>query len=181
VTRLAFALAAVVALAGPAKAEDEIDRVGREVVACISAAAAVNQVSAEWLLVLLDVESGVLGRVSQNLNGTVDIGPMQVNERWLLALAGRWHASKEEVYTSLRDNFCANVEAGAWILRQAVDEARGDLWDGIALYHSHRQDEQATYLGKVLRAALSQGVLPRHLDESRADVRRTESSRAGED
>ena len=83
---------------------------------CLKAAAEVHHVPAGVLVLLISVEAGRLGAVSQNANGTVDIGPMQVNDTWLGKIAGHWGASREEAYRALRDSFCANVEGGAWIL-----------------------------------------------------------------
>jgi hypothetical protein len=106
------------------------------------------------LLILLNVEGGTLGAVSPNTNGTVDIGPMQVNQIWVPTVAAHWHASQAATYEALRDNFCANVEAGAWILRQGLDEAHGDLWGGVAYYHSHNPVYQQQYMMSVLYQAL---------------------------
>ena len=39
-------------------------------------------------------------------------------------------------------------------LRQGIDEARGDFWQGVGFYHSHSPDHKADYLRKVLRQAL---------------------------
>ena len=50
---------------------------------CLKAAAELHQVPAGVLVLLLSVEAGRLGEVSQNTNGTVDIGPMQVNDTWV--------------------------------------------------------------------------------------------------
>ena len=94
---------------------------------CLKAAAEVHHVPAGVLALLIRVEAGRLGAVSQNANGTVDIGPMQVNDTWLGKIADHWRTSREAAYRALRDNFCANVESGAWILHQALDEARGSF------------------------------------------------------
>lgn len=150
-----LALAALLVSTALAWAQSDVERSGARVADCIVAASVVHRLPAGALLVILEVEGGEVGGVSRNRNGTVDIGPMQVNNRWLPALVRRWHASASEVYVSLRDNFCVNVEAGAWILRQAIDEAHGDFWDGVALYHSHDPAEKATYLRSVLRHALA--------------------------
>ena len=40
-----------------------------------------------------------------------------------------------------------------WILRQGLDEAHGDFWQGVGYYHSHDPDEKARYLRAVLRQA----------------------------
>ena len=95
---------------------------------CIEAAANAHGLPPTVLVILLRVEGGRLGRVSDNTNATVYIGPMQVNEIWLPKLAARLGASIPDTFVALRDNFCANLEGGAWILRQGLDEARGDFW-----------------------------------------------------
>lgn len=120
---------------------------------CISAAARVHRLPAPALAILLSVEGGTPGRVSQNRNGTVDVGPMQINERWLPRLADHWRAPLPVAFLALRDNFCANVEAGSWILRTAIDEAGGDFWEGMARYHSHDPALKTAYLHKVLLQA----------------------------
>ena len=124
------------------------------VVRCIESAAAAHRLPPAVVLILLSVEGGTLGHVSQNSNGTVDIGPMQVNTIWVSVVARHWRAGSVETYAALRDNFCANVEAGTWILRQAIDQAHGDFWEGVGFYHSHDPGYKADYLRKVLRQAL---------------------------
>ncbi len=136
---------------------------------CLKAAAEVHHVPAGVLVLLISVEAGRLGAVSQNANGTVDIGPMQVNDTWLSKIAGHWGASREEAYRALRDSFCANVEGGAWILRQALDEARGDLWEGVALYHSHTPVHKLEYMRLVYEQAMR---LKREAAEARGCERR---------
>jgi hypothetical protein len=149
--RRALAILAVsfVAACEPARAADDLAK-GAFVKECIDAAAHAHSIPAEVLLILLNVENGRLGAVSQNKNDTVDIGPMQVNQIWVPKLAEHWRASRAAAYRALRDEFCANVEGGAWILRQALDEADGDLWEGIGLYHSHNERHKTDYLRLVL-------------------------------
>src|SRR5208337_309472 len=121
---------------------------------CLKAAAELHEVPAGVLVLLLTVEAGRLGEVSQNTNGTVDIGPMQVNDIWVRKVAGHWNASPDAAYRALRDNFCANVEGGAGILRQALDEAHGELWKGVALYHSHDPVHKLEYMQLVYAQAM---------------------------
>jgi hypothetical protein len=121
---------------------------------CIAAAAEAYHEPPAVLLILLNVEGGTLGSVSQNTNDTVDIGPMQVNQIWIPGLAAHWSATPRATYLALRDDFCANVEAGAWILRRGLDEANGDFWEGVAFYHSHDPVHKRTYLRSVLDQAL---------------------------
>ena len=127
---------------------------GRVIERCILAAAAAHRVPPAVLVILLNVEGGQLGRVSGNTNATVDIGPMQVNEIWLPELARHWRTSVPQAFTALRDDFCFNVEAGAWILRRGLDGARGDFWEGVGTYHSRSPGHKTTYLRKVLAQAL---------------------------
>lgn len=136
---------------GLASSADDAKRVIRR---CIEAAANAHGLPPTVLVILLRVEGGRLGRVSDNTNATVDIGPMQVNEIWLPKLAARWGASIPDTFLALRDNFCANLEGGAWILRQGLDEAGGDFWQGVGYYHSHSPVHKANYLRKVLQQAL---------------------------
>jgi hypothetical protein len=124
------------------------------VVGCIESAASAYRLPPAVIVVLLSVEGGSLGHVSQNSNGTVDIGPMQVNTIWVPVVAKHWVATASDTYAALRDNFCANVEAGTWILRRSMDEAHGDFWEGVGFYHSHDPGYKADYLRKVLRQTL---------------------------
>ena len=75
--------------AEPVKAGDAPD--GQATIrGCITAAAKVYRLPPAVLVILLNVEGGSLGRVSPNTNGTVDIGPIQVNEIWLPDVAAHW-------------------------------------------------------------------------------------------
>ena len=120
---------------------------------CVRVAARVNGVPPAVLLMLLQVEGGRLGEVSGNRNGTVDIGPFQVNEIWLPAVAQHWGMTVAEAFPILRDNFCGNADAAAWVLRGALADAHGDFWEGVGRYHSARSDLKAAYLRRVLAAA----------------------------
>ncbi len=137
----------------PARGADDASG-GSFVGSCLLAAANLYQLPPGVLVILLNVEAGSLGKVSQNANKTVDIGPMQVNDSWIGKIAAHWRASAGATFFALRDNFCANIEGGAWILRQAIDEAHGDFWEGVALYHSHTEKYKLDYLQKVLAHAL---------------------------
>jgi hypothetical protein len=124
------------------------------VLGCIESAASVYRLPPAVIVILLSVEGGSLGHISQNTNGTADIGPMQVNTIWIPIVARHWQATADEAYLALRDNFCANVEAGTWILRQAIDSAHGDFWSGVGFYHSHDPGFKADYLRRILQQTL---------------------------
>ena len=143
--------AAVVALgSGTSRAADNATMI----CGCIETAAQAYRVPPAILVILLNVEGGSLDAVSPNTNGTVDIGPMQINEIWLPDIAMHWGTTQRVAFFTLRDSFCANVEAGTWILRQGLDEAKGDFWEGVAYYHSHDPIQKRTYLRAVLEQVL---------------------------
>jgi hypothetical protein len=138
---------------GAAQAGEHVEG-GGVVGECLMAAAHIYDLPPAALVIILNVEGGRLGVVSRNNNGTVDIGPMQINDTWLQKLSAHWHARMEDSFVAARDNFCANIEGGAWILRRALDEAHGDLWEGVALYHSHSEKHKLEYLHQVMTQAL---------------------------
>ena len=162
---VALAMALLAIVSGPAKAGSSVnDQV--TIQGCITAAAKLYRLPPAVLVILLNVERGSLGRVSPNTNGTVDIGPIQVNEIWVPEIAAHWNATISDAYKALRDNFCANVEAGAWILRRGLDEARDDFWEGVGYYHSHTPEHKSRYLRDVLREVLRLRALVEQADAS---------------
>ena len=147
-------LAVSLLLVAPARATETLSPAEMRVRGCIAAAASSHRLPQSLILILLRVEGGQLGAVSPNANDTVDIGPMQVNTLWVPRIARHWHATPQTAYAALRDNFCANIEGGTWILRQALDEAGGDFWSGVGIYHSHNPVHKDIYLRQVLEWAL---------------------------
>jgi hypothetical protein len=152
--RALVAMAACVFAAAPAARATTLSPDAAYIRDCLTAAGNAYHEPPAVLVILLNVEGGRLGAVSANTNSTVDIGPMQVNNIWLPKLAARWATNRQAAYLALRDNFCANVEAGAWILRMGLDEAHGDFWEGVGFYHSHDPDYRRTYLSAVLKQAM---------------------------
>ena len=164
--RRALLAAASLALMVDAHAADTTDN--RAMIrGCITAAAHVYRLPPVVLVILLNVEGGALRRATPNANGTVDIGPMQVNQIWLPEVAAHWHATLADTWQALSDDFCANVEAGAWILRRGLDAAHGDLWEGVGTYHSHDPEHKAAYLRAVLRQVLRLRALTERAAASR--------------
>jgi hypothetical protein len=152
--RVLLALAAVALGFSAASAAPVSDETVQTMTTCIRSAAAVHRVPAAVLVILLTVEGGAPGGVSQNTNGTMDIGPMQINQIHLPALARRWNTTPARARDALLTSFCANVEAGAWILRTAIDSAGGNFWEGVGRYHSSTDVYKTRYLRRVLRQTL---------------------------
>ena len=85
-------------------------------------------------------------------------------------MARHWGVSIPTAFLGLRDDFCANIEAGAWILRCGLDEARNDFWTGVGCYHSHDPGHKADYLRKVLAQALRLQAASSRLPASAASI-----------
>ncbi|MDK9723552.1 MAG: lytic transglycosylase domain-containing protein [Sterolibacteriaceae bacterium MAG5] len=100
------------------------------------------------LLAVMKTEGGRPGEVALNRNGTLDLGPMSVNTVWLPALARRYRLSEHELKQRLALDGCANVAAAAWILGRKIAET-GDVWEGVARYHSGNPSKQGPYLKRV--------------------------------
>ena len=91
---------------------------------------------------------------STSLSVTITIRSTPASTNSSETASGRRHATPSATFVALRDNFCANVEGGAWILRQALDEAHGDLWKGVALYHSRDPVHKLEYMRLVYAQAM---------------------------
>ena len=116
---------------------------------CLREAAEAHGLPPAALVLLYQNEGGSLGHVSRNGNGTVDIGPLQINQIWVGAIARRWGLPADTTFRLLRDDFCSNAEAASWILATEVRHAGGDFWEGVGRYHSSRSDLKESYLTKI--------------------------------
>jgi hypothetical protein len=145
--QLGHALALVLTLSLPSRAGGET--FAETLQRCLVGAADRNDVPAEVLILLYQNEGGALGRVSHNTNGTVDIGPFQINQIWLPALSAHWGLPRTVTYDLLLNQFCANSDAAAWILRSNLDVAHGDLWEAVGRYHSANPTRKTDYLQQI--------------------------------
>jgi hypothetical protein len=115
--------------------------------ACFLAAANAEGVHPLTLFTVLSVEGGQVGEVSKNANGSVDIGPMQINDKaWLGEVARQYFdGDRDRAFATLRDDGCENVRVGAWILRRSIAAAGGDVYEGIGYYHSRSSAPKQRY------------------------------------
>lgn len=127
---------------------------------CLMLAAQTYQVPPQVMVGILHVEGGRVGQaVGPNQNGTYDLGPMQVNTRWLPQLSRFWGVNEKTAHGWVKDNACVNLHVAAWILRQKLDDAGGNLFNGIARYHSATPQHGTPYAYKVIRAMDRQGLI----------------------
>ncbi|GAB5390225.1 MAG: hypothetical protein Alpg2KO_31930 [Alphaproteobacteria bacterium] len=116
--------------------------------ACLMAVSSNYQVPLPVMQAILTVEGGKVGTVSQNTNGSRDMGPMQINSIWLPELAAKLGRTEPQVEYALTHDGCFNATVGAWILSKHIRDT-GNVWRGVARYHSRTPDLGAAYLRRV--------------------------------
>lgn len=109
---------------------------------------------------LYDQERGWPGAEIGNRNGTVDLGPLQVNSLWVPILASKLRHGPEDVRRWLRDDTCFNVGVAAWIFISGFRQT-SDYWTAVGTYHSRtrsRADAYARGVASRLRRRYGNGV-----------------------
>jgi hypothetical protein len=120
---------------------------------CITKAAASFGVGEPALRMILKVEGGQVGSCTAWENGMHDCGPAQVNsEIWVPQLAQLLDRPLDDVFHAVRDVGCFNIQAAAYILRQKIDEADGDVWDGLGRYNNAEPARKQAYQQKLIEA-----------------------------
>jgi hypothetical protein len=110
---------------------------------CINRAAIAYHVPAPLIISVLKTENGRVGMANKNINGSYDFGPMQINSLWLPKIAPYGFTAHDLQYDA-----CKNVEVGAWILSQNLNES-GSWWQNVGDYHSHTLALNQAYSQKV--------------------------------
>ncbi len=142
---------------------------------CLLLAAQTYQVPPAVMIGIMHVEGGRVGQaVGPNINGTYDLGPMQVNTRWMPELARAWSVDQKTALRLVRDDGCVNVRVAAWILSKKIKEA-GSLYGGIAYYHSATPGIGTRYAAKVVALMERKGLIK--YDERKARTRKLYAQR----
>ncbi len=125
-----------------------------QILACVIHAAQLYGVPQAGIIAILETEGGETGAVTQNPNGSRDIGPMQVNSLWLDLLAGAWAVPADAAEQALRDRPCTNIAVGTWILADCIRRQDGDFWRGVGCYHAPNDPVRAgAYVARVVGKA----------------------------
>ncbi len=82
--------------------------------------------------------------INRNANNTIDVGIMQINTVHFKTLKS---LGIDEAL--LRENSCANVFSGTWVLKQSI-ERYGYTWDGIGNYHSKTPEYHDRYVKNII-------------------------------
>jgi soluble lytic murein transglycosylase-like protein len=113
--------------------------------ACFDLAAHQYNVSPLLLRAIAKHESnGQASVVNLNVNGTRDIGLMQINSSWLPTLA-RHGIAERDLYDP-----CVNILVGAWILSNNFARF-GYTTQGLGAYNAASPDKRERYAQQVLR------------------------------
>lgn len=151
-SRLTGALASTMIIyATPAYAGSrDRDTIGSEnsITQCIHEAAAGRPWLERTLRALRRQEGGWIGAEVRNADGSVDLGPIQVNSWWVPRIARLIGRSEPQVKSWLRDDPCFNVDAARWIFLSALSDTK-DFWRAIGVYHSPTRWRQIRYARSV--------------------------------
>ena len=130
-------------------------------IACMVAAASLQSLPPEVMFGLYKTEGGHVGEWTTNTNGSHDLGPLQINdETWLTKIANlQFGGDKNKALAALLDDGCYNVNVGAWIFRQYLNEAGGDYATAIGFYNSHSPGAASTYRERFIQSLEALGLL----------------------
>jgi hypothetical protein len=138
--------------------------------ACLMLAAQTYQVPPAVMIGIMHVEGGRIGQqVGPNINGSYDLGPMQVNTTWVPALAHAWGVDQRTARALVRDDGCVNVKVAAWILHQKITET-GSVYGGIAHYHSATPWLGIPYADRVIAVMDRKGLIRHDVPLPRSHV-----------
>lgn len=135
---LAAMLAATLVLAlSPIAAAGTVD-------SCFDSAGSFYGIEPRLLRAIAQVESSYNQAATHaNPDGTEDIGIMQINSWWLTALA----PFRIDRRTLVVDP-CTNINVGAWILKQAIQD-KGYNWRAVGAYNAKSPEKAAAYAQAV--------------------------------
>ena len=117
---------------------------------CIKTVSEINKIPLKIIYAILKTEGGAVGFQNINANGSIDMGPMQINTIW------DRHLKKLAVDTAeLTNHGCKNIAIGVAILNRYITQ-KNDFWAGIGRYNASdkRPEIQIKYSDKVAKAAM---------------------------
>jgi hypothetical protein len=121
--------------------------------ACMALVASIYHLPPRVLPSIQAIEGGHVGTVSDNRDGSQDLGVMQINTLWIGPLARYTIRPAEQVRHRLIHDPCYNIAAAGAILKTYLIADRGNLMRAIGDYHSHTPLLNHIYQGEVMQAA----------------------------
>jgi hypothetical protein len=129
--------------------------------ACMLATADFYHLPPRVLPSIQAVEGGYPGAEHVNTDGSVDLGVMQINTRWVQPLASYVTSVTGTPTTAAqtRDRLvadpCFNIAAAGLIVRYEWQQAGHDWSAAVGNYHSHTASLHDAYLARVMASARS--------------------------
>lgn len=120
---------------------------------CMALVASLYHLPPRVLPSIQAVEGGAPGSIHRNLDGSEDLGVMQVNTLWIAPLAAYSGLDAGVVRARLIAQPCFNIAAAGAILRSYINEANGNLMQAIGYYHSHTPALGQQYQIEVMQSA----------------------------
>jgi soluble lytic murein transglycosylase-like protein len=117
---------------------------------CVEQAALRYRLPPTLIQAVLAVEGGRIGAVSYNRDGSFDIGPMQINSRWLPLIEKNGGS-----LALILHHPCANIHFGAWLLARELEgidperASQADFWRAVGNYHSRTPVLNKRYAQRV--------------------------------
>jgi hypothetical protein len=121
--------------------------------ACMLSVSAFYGLPPRVLPAIQAVEGGQVGTVSRNQDGSEDLGPMQVNTRWIGPVAQLTGLPETVVRERLVGDACFNIAAAGAILHMHLQEQNGNLMRAVGNYHSRTPERHEAYAARVMAAA----------------------------
>ncbi len=117
---------------------------------CVIQASNYQGIPANVLLAIGSMEGGKNGQAVRNINGTYDLGHMQINTSTFKGEIAKYGISMQEVQW----NGCKNVAIAAYLLKKRlIENSQQDFWTRVANYHSKTPFYNARYKSKLMPLA----------------------------
>lgn len=114
---------------------------------CFAAAGERHGVSPVLLAAIAHKESSMRAHAwNRNRDGSLDIGLMQINSRWLPTLR-RHGITPEQLWEP-----CVSIHVGAWVLAGNFRQL-GFNWEAVGAYNARRQDLRMNYARSISQIA----------------------------
>lgn len=168
-------LAVVVPVSASAGGPAHDPRPGEKLLtSCIQRAARGKPWLEKTLWGLRDQEGGWAGAEVANVDGSHDLGPLQVNSWWVSKIAAITRRRAPDIRRWLIHDVCFNVETARWIFLEGLTVTR-DYWKAVGAYHSPTGWRQRRYALAVARR-LNRRFGPNVFGDHEAERERTDQS-----
>lgn len=126
---------------------------------CLLPISQVYQVPPAIIRSVMEVESRGRNVTSENRDGSIDYGVMQINSWWLPIL------KKQDIQKNDLMNVCTNISVGAWLLQYSYRKT-GNWKEAVAAYHAGHSKRHKPYAITYANKVFNQEWLGSHTEDS---------------